>query len=244
MLEPGDDDLVAGLDVAPAPGLGDEVDPLGRPANEDNFARRRSAEETADLVARAFVGVGGAGGERVRAAMDVRILMRIECREPVDDRLRLLRRCAIVEPDQAPAVNPLLQDWKVVADRGRVESACAGGRVGKDGSDRRRRREAGGDGRRGCRGARLAWKALAWGERRRSAAIATPAGLDDDRRGRQFAFRVPKPGRFRERRNVRQNRIVMERSEPRRFLASAGKLSCGNDADGRREGFSRTGRCR
>jgi hypothetical protein len=54
----------------------------------------------------------------VRSAVDVRILVRVERREPVDDRLRLLRRCAVVEPDKAPAVNLLLQDRKIVANRG------------------------------------------------------------------------------------------------------------------------------
>ena len=40
VLEPGDDDLVALLDVAAAPALGDEVDALGGAAHEDDLARR------------------------------------------------------------------------------------------------------------------------------------------------------------------------------------------------------------
>ncbi len=36
VLEPGDDDLVARADVAPAPALRDEVDRLGRAADEDD----------------------------------------------------------------------------------------------------------------------------------------------------------------------------------------------------------------
>jgi hypothetical protein len=57
----------------------------------------------------------------VRAAVDVRVLVGVEGPKPVDDRLRLLRRRAVVEPDQAPAVNLLLQDREIVTDRGRVE---------------------------------------------------------------------------------------------------------------------------
>jgi len=36
VLEPGDDDLVALADIAPSPGLRNEIDPLRRAANEDD----------------------------------------------------------------------------------------------------------------------------------------------------------------------------------------------------------------
>jgi hypothetical protein len=52
------------------------------------------------FVARRLVGLGRVGGERVRAAVNVRAFMGVERRQPVDDRLRFLRRCAVVEPDQ------------------------------------------------------------------------------------------------------------------------------------------------
>ena len=52
VLEPGDDDLVARADVAAAPALRDQVDRLGRAADEDDLSDRRRVEEAAHLVAR------------------------------------------------------------------------------------------------------------------------------------------------------------------------------------------------
>ena len=92
--------------------------------NTISLARRR-VEEPANLFARRLVGVGRAGGERVRGAMDVGILVRIVERQAVDHRLRLLRRRAVVEPDQPAAVDLL--------------AAGSGNRCG---SRRRRRRAA------------------------------------------------------------------------------------------------------
>ena len=96
---------------------------LGRPAHEHDLFCRRGVEEAARLLARVLIGVGRASGERVRAAMHVRVLVRVEIGEPVDHRLRLLRRRAIVEPDEAPAVNFLAQDREIFADRGGVVKA-------------------------------------------------------------------------------------------------------------------------
>ena len=53
VLEPRDDDLVAGADVAAAPALRDEVDSLGRAAHEDDvfgdgaFRKRRTLSRAA-----------------------------------------------------------------------------------------------------------------------------------------------------------------------------------------------------
>ena len=74
MLEPGDDDLVVLADVLAAPALRDEVDGLGCAADEHDLVRGRRAKKAAHLFARVLVGVGGARGQLVRAAMDVRVL--------------------------------------------------------------------------------------------------------------------------------------------------------------------------
>jgi hypothetical protein len=71
MFQPGDDDLVACLDIATTPALGDQIDPFSRPAHEDDLVRRRRADEAANLVARRLVSVGRSGRERVRSAVDV-----------------------------------------------------------------------------------------------------------------------------------------------------------------------------
>jgi hypothetical protein len=93
MFEPGNDDFVASPDIAAAPGLRDEVDRLRRAARENDVVWRTRTKETADFFARGLVSIGRASGERMGAPVDVRILVLIEKCEPVDDRLRLLRRC-------------------------------------------------------------------------------------------------------------------------------------------------------
>ena len=60
VLEVGEHDLVTGSDVLASPALGDEVDALGRAADEDDLARRRSVEEAPDLLAGRLERVGGA----------------------------------------------------------------------------------------------------------------------------------------------------------------------------------------
>ena len=70
---------------------------------------------------RALVGIRGAACERMRRAVDVGVFVRVEIREPVDDRLRLLRGGGIVEPDELSAVHPLLQNREVATDGVDVE---------------------------------------------------------------------------------------------------------------------------
>src|SRR6202044_1452281 len=51
MLNPTDDDLIALIDVAPSPCLGDQVDGLGRAAHEYDLFRGGSVEEVCHLDA-------------------------------------------------------------------------------------------------------------------------------------------------------------------------------------------------
>ena len=73
VLELGDDDDVARLQLVQPPRVGDEVDALGRVAGEDDLARRRGVEEPAHLLARALERLGRALGELVDAAVHVRV---------------------------------------------------------------------------------------------------------------------------------------------------------------------------
>jgi hypothetical protein len=123
VLEPRDDDLVALADVAAAPALRDEVDALGRAAHEDNLLGRRRVEEAADLVASALVGVGRARSEGMRRAVHVGVLALVVIGDAIDDRLRLLRGCGVVEPYEPSPVHTLLQDGKISLHRVRVEGA-------------------------------------------------------------------------------------------------------------------------
>ena len=126
VLEMRDDDLVAFLDVAPAPRLGDEVDALRRAAHKDDAVRRRRIDEGAHLGARRLVGVGGTRGQRVGAAVDVGVFVFVEVDEAIDHALRLLRRRAVVEPHQRAPVDVLLQDREVAPDGVGIERTHAG----------------------------------------------------------------------------------------------------------------------
>lgn len=99
MVEPGDYNLIALPDIAAAPGLRDKIDGLGRAARENDVIWRTRTKEAADFFARRLVSVGRARGERMGATVDVRVLVLIIKREPVDHCLRLLRGRCIVEPD-------------------------------------------------------------------------------------------------------------------------------------------------
>ena len=70
------------------------------------------ADEAPHRLARALVGVGRARRQLVRGAVDVGVLVLVEVRQAVDDRLRLLRRGRVVEPDQRPAVDALAAGWE------------------------------------------------------------------------------------------------------------------------------------
>jgi len=127
MFQVRDHDLVAFAHVLLAVGLGDQVDAFGGAAHEDDFFGLRCPDELGDLLARAFVGIGRASGEFVRGAVDVRVLVLVEVREPLDHRARLLRRRRVIEPDQLilSAVDARGEDREIAADRIHVERAAA-----------------------------------------------------------------------------------------------------------------------
>ena len=121
MFQRGEDDLVARLQELPPVGLRNEIDAFRRAAHEDDFFGRRCAEKRLYLLPRLLVGVGRTGRQRVGAAMDVRVVAGVKVRNGVDHALRLLRRRGVVEPDQRPAVDLLIEHGKIAANRGNVE---------------------------------------------------------------------------------------------------------------------------
>ena len=62
MLQPGDDDLIVLLNIAPAPTLRHQVDAFGGSSDEYDLARGSGIEKTARLLARGLVGIGRARG--------------------------------------------------------------------------------------------------------------------------------------------------------------------------------------
>ena len=121
VLELGHEHDVARPEVVEAPGVGDEVDPLGRAAGEDHLARGRRVDELARRLARALVPLGRPLGEQVDAAVHVRVRGLVEVADRVQHLPRLLRAGRRVEIGERLAVDLLLEDREVGAQLLRVE---------------------------------------------------------------------------------------------------------------------------
>ncbi len=121
VLELGDDDEVARLEVPEPPRVRDEVDRLGRVADEDDLARRRRVEEGARALARVLEALGRALGELVDAAMDVRVRRLVEVVHRLEHLARLLRARGRIEEGERLAVELLLEDREIRAQRPRVK---------------------------------------------------------------------------------------------------------------------------
>ena len=135
VLEVRDDDLVAGADELAAVAVHHEIDALGAARREDDLALFLRVQEALHAAACAFIGVGRDCGQRVDAAMDVRVLVRLVAHEAVDDLLRHLARRGVVEEGQRLAVRMhVAQDREVGADALDVQGARVDGRLA-DGGD-------------------------------------------------------------------------------------------------------------
>ncbi len=130
MLGLGEHDLVAGAQQAFAEGGGEQVDAFGGAAHEHDLVLRARIQEGGHAVACVLKGIAGHFRQRMGAAMDVGVLLRIVARHAVDHGLRLLRGGGAVEPDQRLAVHRALQDGEVAADSFDIEHACGHGRAG------------------------------------------------------------------------------------------------------------------
>ena len=122
MLHVGNDDLIAGAEVLFAERLGYGVDAVGGAAGEHDFVVIGGVEQALDLGAGTLVVVSGVLAEGMHAPVNVGVLGGVVAHQLVYDRLRLLRRCAVVEVDQRPAVDLLLQDRKIGPDFFRIET--------------------------------------------------------------------------------------------------------------------------
>ncbi len=127
VLEARDQDLVARADVPAAVRLRDEVDGLGRSADEDDLVRRGGVDERPRLLARRVVGVGRVDREPVNAAVDVGVAGLVDAALGVDHRRRLLGGGRIVEVDEGLAVDLRREDGKVAADG--LDVVGGGGRI-------------------------------------------------------------------------------------------------------------------
>ena len=123
VLHLGEHDPVAGADVGGAPGAGDEVDRLGRVADEDDLAPVGGADVVGDGRAGALVGGGRLGGERVRAAVDVGVVAALVAVDRLDRGQHPLRAGAAVEVGERLAVDLARERREGGADSLEVERA-------------------------------------------------------------------------------------------------------------------------
>jgi hypothetical protein len=116
MLHDREHDLVAGLDAFAPEGVGDEVDGLGGVAGEDDFFLAGGIEEGAHLLARVLIGLGRGVGEVMQSAMHIGVFGGVGAGEPLQHRVRLLRRGGVVEIDERLAVHLHGEDGKILAN--------------------------------------------------------------------------------------------------------------------------------
>ena len=126
VLELGQHDGVRAADVAPAPGVGHEVDGLRGVAHEDDLAAVRCADEARHLPAGALVGGRGLLADGVDAAMDVGAVAAVVGIHGLDHDARLEGRGGAVQVGQAAPAEVALEDGEVAADGLRVEGPGCG----------------------------------------------------------------------------------------------------------------------
>ena len=121
VLEEGEDHDVALLQVGATPRLDGQVQALGGVLDEDAARFRRRVDEALDLQPSRFEGLGGVGGELVRAAVGRGVGGLVEPLHRVEHRARLLARRRGIQVDDPPPVDLPIEDREVLADPFDVE---------------------------------------------------------------------------------------------------------------------------
>ena len=121
VLELGDDDDVAGAEIVVTPRVRHEIQRLGCAAREDHLAIRRRVDERPYLLTCALVPGSRALGERVDAAMDVRVRVLVELAHRIEDLTRLLRRRSRIEVGERTPVHELVEYREIGAQLVHVE---------------------------------------------------------------------------------------------------------------------------
>ena len=121
VLELRDDDGVARAEVVQAPRVRDEVQSLGRVADEDDLARLARVQERGHLVARPFEARGRALAEHVDGPVHVRVRRLVELGHRVEHLPRLLRAVGRVEVRERLPVDLLLEDREIGAQGARIQ---------------------------------------------------------------------------------------------------------------------------
>ena len=119
VFQDGNDDFVARLERGLHVSVCNQVNGFGRTADENDFLCRRSADKVTDNAACVLVSIRRSGGKRVRTTVDVRVFVFVVVLEAVNDLLRPLRCCSVIEPNQRMTVDLLRKNREVGTDLGK-----------------------------------------------------------------------------------------------------------------------------
>ena len=113
MLEPGDQDFIARLELRPRPGLRDKVDTFRGAANKNNLPAGGRIQKLLNASSCAFEGICGALTERVYAAMNVGMRRGLVVFDGIEHSAWPLRRGGAVEIHQRFTLHQGMQNWEV-----------------------------------------------------------------------------------------------------------------------------------
>lgn len=121
VLGDGDEDLVSLAEVRVSPGAREQVDALGGVAHEDERTRAGSTEETGYGLTRLLVQVGGFGGELMRSAVDVGVVLAVVVIHRIEHGGRSLRGGGVIEIHECVVMHRSVEDGKVATSALDVE---------------------------------------------------------------------------------------------------------------------------
>ena len=104
-----DDHFISRLEKRAAPTLGDEVNPLGCTAGENDFAVLSGVDKCRYFLARLFVKPRGELAQLIHAAVNIGVFGFVVSGDGVNHGLRFLRRRAVIKIDQRMAMGGSLK---------------------------------------------------------------------------------------------------------------------------------------
>ena len=117
MLHHAQHDLVACPDAPKTKAGRYEIDRLRGRASEDDLVVRSGVDEPPRCFPGRLIGLCRRIGEVVQSAMHIGVFVLVGISEPVDNLLRLLRRCRVIQIDKRLAIGALGKNWKLRAYR-------------------------------------------------------------------------------------------------------------------------------
>ena len=115
VLHLGEEDLVAALEKFISPGMGDEIDALGRAPGEDDLIDAPRIEELRGPGTGSFVGGTGAVTQLVDAAMHIGVVMLVIVQQGIDHLPGFLGRGRVVEIDEVVPIHLLVENGEIPA---------------------------------------------------------------------------------------------------------------------------------